>query len=149
MILKSLEYSQFSGKPNAWYLEQFLLGKINLIVGKNATGKTRILNVIKGISSLLAGKHKLGYTSGAYKMIFDKSGQNIEYTLCFESSEIFEEKLTIDNVVLLDRGLKGAGSIFAKELNSKMNFQAPVNELACVARRDSVQHPFFEDLYQW
>ena len=149
MVLKSIEYSQFVGKPNAWYLECFMLEKINLIVGKNATGKTKILNVIRGISFLLAGEQKVTFDSGNYKMIFDKDGQDIEYTLCIENAEIYKEGLKIGKDNLLDRGIRGEGTIFAKQLNRNMNFQAPVNELACVARRDSLQHPFFEDLHQW
>lgn len=149
MILKSLEYSQFAGKPNAWYLEPFLLGNINLIVGKNATGKTKILNVIRGISLLLTGEQKLTFKSGNFKMTFDKNGQNIEYILCVDNAGIYKEELKADGTTLLDRGLKGEGTIFAKELKQNMKFQAPVNELACVSRRDSLQHPFFEDLYQW
>jgi hypothetical protein len=30
-----------------------------------------------------------------------------------------------------------------------MKFQIPVNQLAVVAKRDALQHPFLEDLYQW
>jgi hypothetical protein len=149
MFLKSLEYSQFMGKPNSWCLEQFLLGKINLIVGKNATGKTMVLNVIKSASSLLTGEQKLVFNSGNYKMVFDKNGQAIEYILCYENQAIYKEELKVEGKVLLDRGIDGKGRIFAQQLNSFMEFQAPVNELVSVSRRDSVQHPFFEDLYQW
>jgi energy-coupling factor transporter ATP-binding protein EcfA2 len=149
MILKSLEYSQFTGQPNEWYLEQVLFGKINLIVGKNATGKTKILNIIRNLANLVAGEHKLIFLSGNYKMVFEKDGQNIEYILCFENQEIYQEQLKIGEDIRLERGVGGAGRIFAQQLNQQIEFQAPVNELVCVARRDSVQHPFFEDLYQW
>ncbi len=149
MLLKSIEYSQFVKKPNAWYLEKFLLGKINLIVGKNATGKTKVLNIIRGISNLLSGVHKLVFNSGNYSLIFEKDGKTIEYILCYENQGIYTEKLIIDGKTLLDRGAEGKGTIYAQKLGNDMEFQAPVNELVSVARRDSVQHPFFEDLHQW
>ncbi len=149
MFLKSLEYSQFIGKPNFWCLEQFLLGKINLIVGKNATGKTKVLNIIKAASSLLTGKQKLVFDSGNYKMVFDNNGRAIEYILSYENQAVCKEELKVEGRVLLDRGIDGKGQIFAQQLDKTMEFQAPANELASVARRDSVQHPFFEDLYQW
>ena len=149
MLLKSIEYSQFVKKPNAWYLEKFLLGKINLIVGKNATGKTKVLNIIRGISNLLSGVHKLVFNSGNYSLIFEKDGKTIEYILCYENQGIYTEKLIIDGKTSLDRGAEGKGTIYAQKLGNDMEFQAPVHELVSVARRDSVQHPFFEDLHQW
>src|ERR1043165_4494266 len=39
--LKSVQYSERLGTPKEWTLEPLTLGAINLIVGKNATGKTR------------------------------------------------------------------------------------------------------------
>src|SRR5439155_1916234 len=56
------------------------------------------------------------------------------------------------NTTLLDRGEGGVGKIFAEKIQKKgsfVKFQTPENELAVVARRDSIQHPFFEPLYQW
>ncbi len=43
----------------------------------------------------------------------------------------------------------GGGKIYAVTEKKDMEFQASPNELACVNRRDNVQHPFFEDLYKW
>ena len=43
----------------------------------------------------------------------------------------------------------GGGEIYAVKEGKPMKFQAPPSELACVNRRDNVQHPFFEDLYTW
>ena len=149
MILKSIQYNQFADTPEAWYLEQFTLGQINLLVGKNATGKTRALNIIGNLGNLVSGDQKLIYKSGDYKAIFNKDGSIIEYVLWFENTKIFKEELIVDGQVLLNRGNEGEGEIFAVELEKQMKFQTPDNELACVARRDSIQHPFFEDLYQW
>ena len=50
---------------------------------------------------------------------------------------------------MLKREEDGRGYIFAKQLKRKFKFQVPDNQLASVSRRDSVQHPFFEDLYRW
>jgi energy-coupling factor transporter ATP-binding protein EcfA2 len=149
MILKSIQFSQFADTLEAWHLEQFALGQVNLIVGKNAVGKTRALNIIGNLGNLVSGDQKLIYESGDYQAIFNKDGSVIEYVLGFENTKIFKEKLILDGQILLNRGDKGEGEIFAAELNQRMKFQTPDDELACVARRDSIQHPFFEDLYQW
>ncbi|MDD5687654.1 MAG: AAA family ATPase [Elusimicrobia bacterium] len=149
MFLKSLEFSQFIGKPAEWSLEKLMLNKINLIVGKNATGKTKTLNVINNLSRLITGEIKPTYDSANFKLIYDKDRKNIEYTLIIENKKVNTEKLRIDSRLLLNREEKGESKIFAEQLHKFMKFQAPTNELACVVRRDTLQHPFFDDIYQW
>jgi len=149
MRLKSISYAQYEEEPRKWNLEEFSLSDINLLVGKNATGKTRTLNVIRGLGNLVSGDIKLQFTSGNYKVTFDKDGKMITYILKYEDKKVVQEKLTIGSVDQLDRGFNGSGKIWSVEEDKYMKFQAPETELACVNRRDSIQHPFFEDLYQW
>ena len=59
MFLKSIEYAEYEGTPRVWKLEGCTFGNINLIVGKNATGKSRTLNIVNGLANLLSGQHKL------------------------------------------------------------------------------------------
>jgi len=150
MQLESITYAQFEGEPEEWSIKDFTFGNINLIVGKNATGKSRTLSVIRGLGNLVSGDVKLQYKSGNYKVIFDKDGEKLTYLLKYEKSKVIEEKLTIDSTTKLDRGPTGEGTICAvKENLRNMEFQVAPSELACVNRRDSVQHPFFEDLHKW
>ncbi len=149
MYLESIEYNQFEGSPRAWRLEGCTLGNINLIVGKNATGKTRALNIIGALADLLCGDRKMTYLSGNYKATFDNNGKKIRYALEYENSKIIKEKLDIGVDNRLDRGPKGIGEIYYDEDKRKLKFQTPDNELASLARRDSIQHPFLEDLYDW
>lgn len=149
MQLTSVEYSQYDGQPRAWYLDAFELARINLIVGKNATGKTKILNIIGNMSNLFAGEQKFIYDNGNYHLRFDKETENVQYSLLYKNNKVESERLIVNKKTLLDRGLGGKGNIFATQLRKQMAFQTPDNELATVARRDSVQHPFFDDFYQW
>src|SRR6185369_12644933 len=148
MILKSLKYSQYTGTPNAWSLEGFELGHVNLVVGKNSTGKTKTLNVIKALADLVSGDQKLIFNSGSYEVYFNDT-DNIQYFLSYENAKVKKEELIIETKEFLKRGDGGKGKIFASELNTDISFQSPENELACVTRRDSIQHPFFEKLYTW
>lgn len=61
MFLKSLEYKEYENKPKYWHLNKFEIRKINLIVGTNATGKTRTLNLIGNLANLLAGEIKFNF----------------------------------------------------------------------------------------
>lgn len=149
MFLKSIEYAQYEGTVRCWKLEGCTFGNINLIVGKNSTGKSRTLNVVNGLANLLSGERKLQYISGNYRAIFEDNRQEINYILRYENSSVIEEKLCIDNQSKLKRGEAGIGSIYYSKKNETIDFQTPPNELAAVARRDSIQHPFLEDLYKW
>jgi energy-coupling factor transporter ATP-binding protein EcfA2 len=148
MQLESITYTQFEGKPEKWSITAFSFGNINLIIGKNATGKSRTLNVIKALGDLVSEEIKLQFKSGDYKVVFNKDGKKLIYVLKFEECKVVEEKLIIDSETKLDRGSEGRGKIYAVKEGKCIDFQAPPNVLACT-RRDDVQHPFFQDLYEW
>jgi energy-coupling factor transporter ATP-binding protein EcfA2 len=148
MRLKSITYVQHKGEPEEWRIKDFSFDDINLVVGKNATGKSRTISVIKALGNLVSGV-KLTYKSGNYEVIFDKAGEELRYFLEYKESKVVKEKLQIGSDTRLDRGKDGGGKIWAVEEGKDMKFQAPPSELACVSRRDEVQHPFFDDLYKW
>lgn len=149
MQLETITYAQFEGKPEEWSITDFSFGNINLIVGKNATGKSRTLNIIQALGNLVSGYIKLQFKSGNYKALFNEDGEKLIYFLKYEKNKVIEEKLVIGSTTKLDRGPRGEGTIYAVKEKRDMKFQAPPSELACVNRRDSVQHPFFEDLHKW
>ena len=59
MKLEKLEYSQYENEPQEWKIVDCSFDDINLIVSKNAIGKTRTLNVIKALAKLISGERKL------------------------------------------------------------------------------------------
>ena len=149
MFLDSLKYSQFEGESKEWFLEKTEFNKINLIVGKNASGKTMTLNIIKNTAGLVSGDRSL-FTSGNHYLVFKKNdGTIMRYNLEITNKKVKREQFIINDRTLLNRGDNGEGMIWAEELDKEIRFQVPINELACVNRRDSIQHPFFEDLYTW
>lgn len=149
MILESISFKEIDNKGNEWSINNFSFEKINLIVGKNSTGKSRTLNVISALGGLVAGERPLAPNGGDFEVNFKNDTNKIKYTLEHRQSIVVKEKLIINDEKLLDRELKGEGVIYAKELDSNIKFQVPETSLACVARRDSIQHPYFEDLYDW
>lgn len=149
MFLRTIEYNQNLNTSQVWSLKEFPLGQINLLVGQNATGKSRTLNVIGALANLLSGDTKMHFKSGSYIVRFENGNSDIKYSLSYEEAKVLKEELIVNRKVVLKRGVGGKGRIYFKRENKTMSFQTPDNELACVARRDSLQHPFFEDLYQW
>ena len=154
MRLDFVEYCQDKGKPSEWCLDGCQLGNVNLIVGKNASGKSRMLRSIKFLSDFLSGEEKLSKLDGRlreWKLTFDSyNGDNKKvYILKVENSLVIEESYTIGSKFYLKRDKSGEGKILAKQLEKEIDFQTPTNEVAAFHRRDSIQHPFFEEVYIW
>jgi ABC-type lipoprotein export system ATPase subunit len=148
MKLKKMKFVEYAGKSNEWNAEKCTLENINLIVGKNASGKSRILNSINSLANVLSRQNKLDYPSGDYEVFFDKNGKEIQYLLKFEENRVIKERLIIDNV-LMERNSDGTGKIYSNEFKKNMKFQAQVDEVAAFSKLDSIQHPFLNDLFNW
>ena len=150
MRLASIEFAEFKGVAHEWILERFELGQVNLLVGKNATGKTRTINVINALAMLLCGDLKNVYENGAFDVYFAEDKTSLHYHLEYLNNRIERETLEQGSTVLLRRSLPGSyGHIFAQEIGKEMKFKIPTQELAVVTKRDAEQHPFLEDLFQW
>ncbi|MBE9185453.1 ATP-binding protein [Microcoleus sp. LEGE 07076] len=154
MKLDSFEYVSNKGLPSEWRVEECRLSQVNLIVGKNASGKSRIVKSIHLLSQLLSDDNIEAHND-EWHLYFDidRPESKTEYILKIEKGLVVQEKLIMygegNEPLLLERDRSGEGTIFAKELNQKIRFQTPKAELAAIRRRDSIQHPFLEKLYQW
>lgn len=146
MKLLSIKYSQFEGEPNEWKLDQFDLNEINLIVGQNSDGKSRTLNTVGGLATVILSP-SVQYVSGYYRAIFVNDTTTIEYEVNLHDLEVRFEKLSINGEVYLTRS-KGTNRIKNILTNSELEFDIPSNQLA-VARRDKIQYPYLEPLFTW
>lgn len=151
MLLKSLNYSEYQGESQEWRLNGLTLGMRNLLVGKNATGKSRTLNVIGGVANNLTGERPPAI-SGKYEVVFSDGARLMEYSLEMKAEKVVAETFSVDGRSLLERGTDGEGKIFAEKVipgGTMMDFQTPQNEVAAFVRRDSKQHSFLELLHLW
>ena len=156
MKLDIFEFVYNKDLPGEWRVEECRLSQTNLIVGKNASGKSRIVRAIHTLSELLSESGSLAPQPKSYewRLLFDieRPEEKTEYILKIEKGLVIKEKLIIgskSNEPLLDRDESGEGTIFAKKIKQNIDFQTDKTELAVVKRRDSIQHPFLENLYQW
>jgi hypothetical protein len=151
MLLQSFTYAEHVGQPREWRLEDLTLTNFNLLVGKNATGKSRTLNVISALARVISRQTKESLISGDFEVIFtaDPPASLARYLLNHDNGQVSLEEYFLDNVRLLHRGAGGIGKIFAKEVNQEMKCQVPNRELAVVTKRDAFQHEFLEPLHAW
>lgn len=149
MRLKSIHFVENDGDKQEWVLDGLTLGPINLIVGKNSSGKSRSLNVISALASYLSRTRQLS-GSAKFDCFFENENDTYRYLFTLFDQNVVSEKLIINDVVFLDRGEGGIGTIKAEAMNNDdIRFQTPTNELAAASRRDSIQHSFLEPLYEW
>ena len=150
MRLQTIKYTEMAGSPQEWALDGLTLFDRNLIVGKNASGKSRTINVISSLAAHFIGWLAPGLSAN-YDVVFNHEGKSLRYELKYAIREVISEKFSVDDVVLLERGAGGEGKIWYEKIeNGKMfEFQTPPNELAVVARQDSIQHPFLKPLSAW
>jgi hypothetical protein len=148
--LVKLSYSEYESHPREWHLKNLGLEKINLAVGKNATGKSRLINVIHALAALLSTKRTKLFLSGTYRAEFIDGDNTCVYSLKIADRKVESERFTIDGEVFLSREDSGEGRIVALDgERSRPRFQSPPDKLAAVAKRDAIQHPFLDSLYRW
>lgn len=152
MKLEKLSFVEFPGQPSEWKFDDFTLGQINLVVGRNAVGKTRLLNVISSLGKMLTGETKELVYEGRFEAFFSEGLTTWVYDIKYDHSEIKSETLTYNNKNVMQRGAGGMGKIEAEDIDGKvvrMRFKTPFRQLGVVAKRDSIQHPYLEGLYEW
>jgi len=161
MILKSIKFCRFQGEKNEWSIEgkpindqygQYLtFENVNLIVGKNATGKSRTIDAVRQIADLLSGDVKLsqlnsiGFGTAFYDLYFDFDGVNYQYIIDFKEGTVLQELLKVDNIEKLNRQ---AGKLWF-ETEKKLIDSETAPDVLTVSKRDKKQHPFFEVLFRW
>src|SRR5438132_5207337 len=116
MRLRDVAYREFEGDPQEWRIDGLSLGARNLVVGKNASGKTRMLNIIAALARSLVGVQPLGRSSN-YDVTFEYDGSAQRYRLRVDDdAQVVEEVFSVGNRVLLKRGTGGEGDIWAERI---------------------------------
>jgi energy-coupling factor transporter ATP-binding protein EcfA2 len=153
MFIKSLEYSESPGDPRSWKVTGLDFGNINLIVGKNASGKSRVISALFGLAQIVAGKIPPRFSSGKWSVIFERTkGQIVEeqlYVLELLGGKVVSEAMSIAGRLVMARDDSGKGFVLKKTGSDRVIYKVPVDQLMVVVRRDEIQHPFFEHMYNW
>jgi ABC-type Mn2+/Zn2+ transport system ATPase subunit len=151
MYLRKLTFSENEGKAIEWLIDNVHLGKINLIVGQNSSGKTRTLNAISELVQMLMGSRNIPKIHGKYKVTFITGEEEVQLDFEYDRGVILNEQLIWKGEQVLGRGGDGSGWIIymgGKE-HISLDFGIAPNQLACFAKRDKLQHPFLEKIHDW
>lgn len=151
MTLRSLEYRENVDRPLEWSLDKIDFGPVNLIVGRNSSGKSRTLSVLMSLATNLTGRRPPG-DSGEYNVVFDNGSEIYNYEVAFRDEKIVQESVQINESIYLTRRPDGFGELRFDGFDDQtklMPFQSPPEQFAAFTRRDSLQHSYLEPLIQW
>ncbi len=147
MLLQRIEISKHLNSPAHWQANlQF--NQAVLLVGRNATGKSKILAAVGNLGRMITGKSiPIDCT---YYALFEHNQESVEYNLSIQNGIVVSESFSQTGTLMLQRNQDGNGWATAVQAGVKqLQFRVPLRELAVVAKRDLIQHPFLEPLHQW
>ena len=149
MGLKAIAYVEYDGDPRRWELERVDFGPRTLVVGRNATGKTRMLKVIAGFLSLISGKNSTVYVSGTYDVDIQVGDTDFHIEIEMKEHVVLRELVLVNGIERMRRGSDGVGRIYFEKQDTDLDFQVPTNVIALQQRRDEIQHSFIVKLSNW
>lgn len=152
--LKSLQYSEHDSKPEEWKVDELTFRDTNLIVGKNSTGKSRIISIIWNLAKSFQKQGKLTYQHGNYALKFESESPErtveLDYVLHVSDGKIIKEILTENGNVRITRTDSAKPtSIYFHDANGMVNMLPLPDQAAAISKRDVIQHGFLEPLHIW
>jgi len=146
MILTKINYFEHKDEPRYWEIKDVILGKQNIIVGLNASGKTRLINIITNLAKILTQKVQ---KNGNWELEFKKNDDVIyRFELSINNLLIKYERIYENNNLILERS-EDKGELFSKTINDKEEYSPPKDELTINIRRDLKKYPYLEDIIAW
>jgi len=148
MKIKTVAYLEKEKSPDEWELKKVELNDINLIVGKNSSGKTRALNVIGALSKCLSSQ-TINYSSAHFVFSFEEDDKIYDYELDIENKSVDKEELKINGEIFIKRGAEGIGQMKNVLVEDKLlAIKIPKNQIA-VNRYDEYQYPYLKSINDW
>lgn len=140
--------SSFSYKTSNWALQDMdALKMTNLIVGLNASGKTRTINALKNVTSFLQMKPMLVFLESDFRAklefsLADDGSNGMVYEFEVENDTIIYEYLSVADKILLRRDVDS--TVLKDDV-----INPPKDKLVVQVRRDSEAYPEIEELMKW
>lgn len=135
--------STFEFADRGWHLGTVTFDSQNLIVGKNAVGKSKTLSALVQVAKFIKGDLRAYTPPHSCKIVFTlEDGGKMEYAYSYDNNVIESEYLRNGDSVLISRDRNAV--IVRNELASP-----PVNKLCVQSQRDTTKNPEFEYIINW
>lgn len=139
--------SSFSYKTNGWELtEMNAIQATNLLVGKNASGKTRTIRALQNVTNLLQMK-PIVFEGAEFKtrLTFEDAqnpGWKMIYAFEIAKGKVVSEQLTVNGKAQIKRTAE-------KTMFMEKPINPPTEKLVVQVRRDRAAYPEVEELMKW
>ncbi len=139
MKLKQIQFTS-----PTWSLDNIRFDDVSLIVGKNAVGKSRTIDVLNELVDILLQKRELKeYDTFGYTITYYDQTNELTYSFNYYGGAFISESLTDkEGREYIRRNAKE--TIFFEE-----SINPPANKLTIHVRRDTQLYPFVEQIFKW
>lgn len=149
MKLKTLSYSEHTNtdSENPWKINGLSFTEnFNLLVGKNATGKTRVISLTHNLAKILNLETPL--LNGHWNILFSDNGnESISYELEIANKKVVKEIISLGKKVVLHRNT--GTKIYSMTQKKDVSIDPPKDKLVMHIRRDEKEYPYFEKIISW
>ena len=154
MILDSIKYERQGGQFDVWTVEGkdgdlVKFDNINLIVGKNAAGKSRLLEAIRTIAALLSSKEMASdtkYCLVKYSVLLREEDDLYNYFIEIRDKVIIEETLFVNDSKKYDRKEK---LIYSETKNHYISLDVKDDTLITSLKENIQEFPYAAPLFEW
>lgn len=139
-----MKLTQFTYRGKDWRLASPInLQEVNLLVGKNAVGKSRTIRALGNVLLFLMQLSERN-TLDIFRseLLFEDENDLISYEFRLKGADVVYESLKVNGETLLSRNENG--TVLCGE-----SINPPVSKLTLHVRRDVVQYPFIEKIMLW
>jgi len=150
-----MKIKSFSYIDSNWELSNLELGTVNLVVGKNSTGKTRTLQTIDLFVKMITQKRNLNW-GGQWEIVFENSKKEeikYQFTTSYQKQGVTFERIFLNENLMFIRNRRYYGDK-AKIKNLINNGQfdfiyPPDDKLIIHTNRDIKKYSYLEDIANW
>jgi len=135
-----------------WELNNLALRDVNLVVGRNSTGKSRTLSTIDLLVKMINQRRSLNWGSRWDIEFVNQSEDIIQFnfaTKFIEEGKVSAEFISVNGDSVLFRYKDGSVHIKNKVTNNNEVVFPPENKLTLHTNRDVRKYPFLEDIANW
>lgn len=130
-----------------WQLKDLALQNVNLIVGKNAVGKSRTLEALDVLVKIILQTSNRTINKASWKIELEEDKDSLIYTVSFDQNKVLEEKIIYNNEEVLKR--EGNNTSIKSSKKGWEIINPPKDKIVLHVRRDTVEYPYLEKLVQW
>lgn len=139
-----MKLTQFTYREEDWRLASPInLQEVNLLVGKNAVGKSRTIRALRNVLLYLMQLSERN-TLDIFRseLLFEDENDLISYEFRLKGADVVYESLKVNGETLLSRN-ENVTNLCGESINP------PISKLTLHVRRDVVQYPFIEKIMLW